>query len=360
MNKKVIAAAVSSALAVPAVASAADSEVSVYGRINNAIQYSDPVNNPAGSTWGLRNVVSRLGMRAKSDLGNGLSAIGRYEFFTYTNREGDLDGATNTTGPNGNGGKGRGGINDTRLGYVGLSGAWGAVTIGNQWSAFYDTVGTHIDPTYTLGYLHYSSVMGGPYRTSNTLKYANSFGPVYLELDIRGSHNGTGGATSSNNADEEVLGRDSGANDDIDGAGLGLSFAIGDSFTLAGAYDDDKKEPGNNNKRLALAGKFQAAGWWATLGWYQIKRGNPEVTDNMWQAWVGGTFGKTTAMLGYNKVTFDVDGNDPDQWILGVYHNMGGGFRLYYEGTIANDQRPGAGGAMDGIHLFGMRYDFST
>ena len=76
MNQKVIAAAVTSALAVPAVASAADSEVSVYGRINNAIQYFTPNGNtPGSSTWGLRNVLSRIGMRAKSDVGNGFSRL---------------------------------------------------------------------------------------------------------------------------------------------------------------------------------------------------------------------------------------------------------------------------------------------
>ena len=140
MNKKVITAAVASALAVPAAVNAQETTVQTYGRINNAIQYSDV--ERSDNVWGLRNVVSRLGFKAKSDLGNGLSAIGRYEFFTYTNREGDYDVA------NPGGTKAKGGINDTRLGYVGLSGAWGAVTIGNQWSAFYDTVGTMLSNSY--------------------------------------------------------------------------------------------------------------------------------------------------------------------------------------------------------------------
>lgn len=360
MNKKLIAAAVTSALAVPAVASAADSEVSVYGRINNAIQYTDK--SGQSGVWGLRNVVSRIGMRAKSDLGNGLSAIGRYEFFTYTNQEGQFDSV---------GGKGRGGINDTRLGYVGLSGAWGAVTIGNQWSAFYDTVGTHLDPTYSLGYFLYSSVMGGPYRTSNTVKYANTFGPVYLELDVRMSQNDQTGANvvpttgQGANADEEVLGRDSGGNEDeIDGTGLGISWAIGDNFTLAGVYDVDKK-PVNDNKRTAVAAKYTSGAWFASAGWYQIDRGNPQFKDDMWQLWLGGTFGKTTVQAGYGKGNMDSLPDDPVQFTLGVYHNMGGGFRLYYEGALIDAKNSGAWGSGivngDGsVHLFGMRYDFST
>lgn len=324
-----------------------------YGRINNAIQFTD--RDLSDNVWGLCNVVSRLGFKAKTDLGNGLSAIGRYEFFTFTNREGDsteLNGGTKT----------RGGINDTRLGYVGLSGAWGAVTVGNQWSAFYDTVGTHLDPSYSIGYFLYSSVLNGPYRTSNTIKYANSFGPVYLELDARLSMNGTGAPGSSSTADEEALGRDSGDNDAVDGIGIGLSWAIGEQFTLAGGYDNDKKalQP-DDNTRLAVAGKWDHGAFWATLGYYEFDDGQK---DKMIQAYLGGRFGKATAYVGYGSADLDGAGSDPNQVLLHANYNVGGGFRLYYEGAILDGKDTGAfDGPVDGkggVHLFGMRYDFST
>ena len=346
MNKKIITAAVASALAVPAAVSAQETTVTTYGRINNAIQYDKAEGSE--NSWGLRNVVSRLGFKAKSDLGNGLSAIGRYEFFTFTNREGNFDSV---------GGKGRGGINDTRLGYVGLSGAWGAVTIGNQWSAFYDTLGTHFSQSYSVGYFLYSSVMGGPFRTSNTIKYANSFGPAYIELDVRMSNN-----VPPTNADEEVLGRDSGDNAAIDGVGLGGSFNIGESFTLAAAYDVDKKDlAADDNTRYGLAGKFNAGNWWLTLGYYALDDGSK---DDMWHIQGGTSFGKTNLLLAYSQASVGADaggrtGGDPTQWLLNINHNMGGGFRVYYEGVLYDDDNSGSRSDID-VHLFGMRYDFST
>lgn len=353
MNKKLLSAAVASALAAPAVVSAEEHmTVQTYGRINNAIQYTD--RDVQDNVWGLRNVVSRLGFKAKSDLGNGLSAIGRYEFFTYTNREGDYADQLNA------GIKTRGGINDTRLGYVGLSGSWGAVTIGNQWSAYYDTLGTHLDPTYSLGYFLYSSVLGGPYRSSNTIKYANSFGPVYVEFDIRMSMNGTGAPGSGSTADEEVLGRDSGDNDAVDGVGIGLSWAIGEQFTLAGAYDDDKKAVVDNNTRWGLVGKWDNGKYYATLGYQELDDGTK---DSMWQGWLGGRFGKANVMLGYGAADLDGASGDPNQWVLHAAYNMGGGFRLYYEGTLLDGKDTGVYSGVDGkggVHLFGMRYDFST
>ena len=347
MNKKVISAAVASALVAPAVVNAEEHmSVQTYGRINNALQYTD--RDVSDNTWGMRNVVSRLGFKAKSDLGNGLSAIGRYEFFTYTNREGDFDSE---------GGKGRGGINDTRLGYVGLSGAWGAVTVGNQWSAYFDTLGTYMDPTFSLGYFLYSSVMSGPYRTSNTIKYANSFGPVYLEFDVRMSQNDVTG-----NADEEVLGRDSGDQDAVDGVGIGLNWTIGESFSIGGAYDNDKKalQP-DDNKRYGIAGKFDNGSFYATLGYMTI---DSTVKRDMLQAWVGGRFGKANVMIGYGSASIDeFDGGDPNQISLHAAYNMGGGFRVYYEGAILDGKDADVFGATEGkggVHLFGMRYDFST
>lgn len=356
MNKKVISAAVASALAAPAVVNAEEHmSVQTYGRINNAIQYTD--RDVGENTWGLRNVVSRLGFKAKSDLGNGLSAIGRYEFFTYTNREGDYD-----SPPANSGVKTRGGINDTRLGYVGLSGAWGAVTIGNQWSAYYDTLGTYMDPTFTVGYALYSTVLDGPYRSSNTIKYANSFGPVYLEFDVRMSQNST--ATSA--VDEEVLGRDSGGDDAVDGVGLGLNWTIGESFSIGGAYDNDKKElQPDDNKRYGIAGKWDNGSFYATLGYMEF---DSTVKNKLLQVWLGGRFGKANVMVGYGKADLEGSGavgaGDPTQFTLHAAYNMGGGFRLYYEGAILDGKdNPGAFGGVDGkggIHLFGMRYDFST
>ena len=138
-------------------------------------------------------------------MGNGLTASGKYEFSTSTDNEG--------------------GINDGRVAKVGISGAFGSVAVGNQWSAYFDTFGTLVSPTYTLGYYLYSSVGGAPFRASNTIKYSNTYGPLYLELDVRFN-----GSNEDSAAGEKIRG---------DGIGLGLSFAVNDNLTIAAAFDNE-------------------------------------------------------------------------------------------------------------------------
>ena len=319
MNKKLLALAVSAAVMAP-VASQAD--VTVYGRINNAldIQSGDNVE----STTDISNVSSRFGIKASSDLGNGMTASARYEFATTTDKE-------------------QSNVADLRIGTVGLSGGFGSITVGNQWSAFYDTVGTHIDPTYTLGYYMYSSFAGGPYRASNTIKYSNSFGPVYLELDVR-----------LNESDEA---RDVAEKINGDGIGLGVSFAATDNLTIAAAFDAEDATVADGNgdvDRTGLAAKWSSGGWYAMVGYQETDEDGGDTVDNT-SIYGGTNIGDSTnLMIGWQGASSDANG-DADQLILGVYHNMGGGLKLYYEGTSVSydDGR----GDLD-IHLLGMRIDF--
>ena len=154
MNKKIIVAAVAAAVLAPV---AAQADMSVYGRVNNAISITDSGDDTAVNLSG---IGSRVGLKGSSDLGNGLTASGQIELA--------LDSA------------GTGGLTGGRVATAGISGSFGSITVGNQWSAFYDTAGTHIDPTYWIG-----AVASIPYRSENTIKYANSVGPLYFELDFR-------------------------------------------------------------------------------------------------------------------------------------------------------------------------------
>jgi predicted porin len=371
MNKKLITVAVASALAAPAVMAEQHTSVTAYGRINNALEFRDI----SGGTndWALRNVSSRIGLRGEADLGNGLTAHGRYEFSTFTTREGNLY----TTGTGSVSGTGTGGIGDTRIGTVGLSGTWGRVDVGNQWSAFYDTVGTNIDPTYSLGYYLYSSLAGGPYRSSNTIKYSNTFGPVYLEVDLRPAREGA-------NANTEKIGGDGGKSF-LDGWGAGMTWNITDAGSIAVAYDNQDvgtssplDPPGNVNlgdvERWGVSGKWSFGAIGFMLGWQQsdVKvngiPGNNRV--NQIQGWLTGTVGeKGSWMLGYGQI--DYGGNfgnvnsKPSAINLGYYYNMGGGFRLYYEGVFYDSDNSTNVGNNTGFplgdfsqHLFGMRFDF--
>ena len=166
MNRKLIAAAVSAAVIAPV---AAQAESEFYGSIRNAIELNDITGD---GTTDLSGVVSRLGFKGSSDIGNGMTVSGRYEFSATTDKEGDDD-------------KGKRGIGDVRLAQVGISGGFGSVTLGQQWSSYFNTFGTLVSPTMSLGYYIYSSVGAGIVRTSNTIQYSNSFGPVSAYLDVR-------------------------------------------------------------------------------------------------------------------------------------------------------------------------------
>ncbi len=233
MNKKLIAAAVSAVVIAP-VAQAQDghADIEVYGRINNAIDLNGLAAD-GESTTDITSVASRFGLRGTADLGNGLTAHGHYEFATTTDRESSSGSSTTRTAVDSNrdtveytDGTATTGVDDIRIATVGISGAFGRVDIGNQWSAYFNTVGTLISPTYTLGaHLYSGNNTGGLYRSSNTIKYSNSFGPVNLELDAR-----LNGSNESADVAEGIRG---------DGFGIGLSFAITDNITLAGSYDTE-------------------------------------------------------------------------------------------------------------------------
>ena len=373
MNKKLIAAAVSAAIVAPV---AAYGEVTVYGRINNAIDINDLSDaSDADSSTDVSSVSSRFGIKYNKEMGNGLSAHGRYEFATRTDRE-------------------QPGIADVRIATVGLSGPFGRIDAGNQWSSYFNTFGTLVSPTYTIGYYLYSSIGGAPYRASNTIKYSNSFGPIYAELDVRVNDDGNEGGDVA----EKISG---------DGIGLGLSWAINDNFTIAAAWDAEEgadgadatpgtlatpassdfvasvpptaSNPGSAQvgtaavdavaptaagaddpdiDRFGIGAKANfGGGYWLSVGWQNYEEEDDGNDIDTTFIWGGGNFSeKTNWLIGYAESDDDSsDADDPEQLTWGVYHNLGGGLKIYYEATDLDVEV----NTQDGVrHLIGMRVDF--
>ena len=77
-----------------------------------------------------------------------------------------------------------------RLAYVGLSGPFGSVSLGQQWSAYYLNVGTHASAKVYSG----PGQKLGPFRTGNTLKYSKRLGRISLTADARVDDEMDGGA----------------------------------------------------------------------------------------------------------------------------------------------------------------------
>lgn len=129
MNKSALALAVASALAASA---AAQAETTLYGSARVSVDYQkadllrfeqveDVFDVFDNGVWDVVNNTSRLGVRGSEDLGNGLSAIYQYEF-----------GVDMTEGSN---------FESNRPKLVGLKGGFGTVSVGTQWTPYYNVTG---------------------------------------------------------------------------------------------------------------------------------------------------------------------------------------------------------------------------
>ena len=100
---------------------------------------------------------SRWGIKGSSEAGEGLTAVYRFEHKIST---------TNAGQPGG------------RLAYVGLTGGFGSLTLGQIWNAAYNHAGAITDQSYYFG------DAGTGYRHGNALSYAFSSGAVGFQLDL--------------------------------------------------------------------------------------------------------------------------------------------------------------------------------
>ncbi len=347
MNKKLIAAAVSAVVMAPVVASAQEEVpehshgLSVYARINSVIVVQDSDAPGSASTTDVGSVGNRFGLKASADIGNGMTAEGHFEFGTGGDKEIP-------------------GVSDIRQGYVGLSGPFGSVRIGNQTSSYNGLVGTHFDPTYSLGYFIYSAV-GAPYRASNTIKYSNSFGPVTLGIDLR--------LNDAEEGKDVAEGTTGSLGAKGNGGGISLSFAATQNLTIAAGFDseeatDTEITAGAADQDLfGIAAQYSTGGFWGSIGWQKMDDGltGAGTEREQVQIWLGTSFGeKTSAMIGWGQGEISGTGvpagsPEPSLVNIGIYHNMGGGLTLWYENALFDSDTPT--GDTD-IHFFGMRINF--
>ena len=325
MQKKLIAAAVAGTLAVPAAAMAQDTTLSPYLRINNALSITDT--DGAGTAWDLANISSRIGLKGSSDLGNGTTVFGQYEFATNSDIEGS-------------------GIIDTRIAKVGFSGSFGSISAGNMWGGFYNYVGVNLDPTYALGSVVYFG-LGGPYRTSNTISYSNSFGPVSLQVDSRVS---TDDPAAGANV-EAGGGGDTG--EDLDGFGVAGTFTLTDMFDVDVAYDVTNNDVADDFERIGVSANASMGSFWGSLGYMDVSQDDAGVDNQLAAVFVGNSFtDNTSGWVGYQ--TGDASDADQEAILWHLNHKLGGGpLRLWYEGAIYDID-----GAPDSNrHLLGLRID---
>ena len=242
MNKMLTAAAVSAvtawAVGYSAIASA-DPEFQFYGRVSNQIILLDEKDaGEAGvSTTDIDTNGSRIGVNATSEIGNGLTVNGQYEWATTSDTNGQA-------------------FNQTRFAWVSLQGAFGEVKAGQLGSAYYGGVGGMVEPFYNASPPSLVGGATGATRTGSTLQYNNSFGSVSFGFDIRADDDADGARDAQG-----------------DGFGLGLSIKPASNIEIGFGYDiadgmtsgdNSPDDPDTTAYGVAVKGTF--GNFWGVLG----------------------------------------------------------------------------------------------
>lgn len=199
MNRKLLALAVTAAMAAPMAAQAAPT---VYGQLNMSV---DMVDWDAGDAGDDREVQvnsnsSRLGVKGEEALGNGYSAVYKAEWEVA----GDITGESDLTG---------------RDRYLGLKGNWGTVKLGAYDSPLKTSQGM-VDQFNDMTYTDMGAYVTGENRLNNVIGYESPKIADAITVNVA--------LQSGENTDDG----------DDDGVSLSVVFEQGGLY-LAAALDND-------------------------------------------------------------------------------------------------------------------------
>ena len=273
-------------------------------------------------------IGSRWGIKGSVEAGEGLTAVYKFEHGLNT-----ASASWNDAG---------------RLGYVGLSGGFGSVTMGQIWSASYNSFGAITDNSYWTGKSHTSG------RHGNVISYAFSNDLMALQVDAV-YDGGMADDTTSNDPDLEKV-------------EFGLSVNVGEIGKVAIAHTDDKyaldlsggtdkvKDDGDTTWRTktnSIAGEVSVAGFRFYAGSQKEKKmctgalssdaivACTPATEGQADSEQKRTFFGSSGSLGDTGISYlfqwrDIkDKNKP--WMLGVYKSLGGGASLNLEHSNKDD-----------------------
>jgi len=313
--------AVAGIVAAPIVAQA---EGSTYASARIGVWQQD---SGGESELDIRSFSSRFGAKGETDLGNGMTGFGRYEW--------DVD-------------LGEGGGLGVRHRFVGVKGDFGSVLIGQTYHTFYNfNVGAVDVPWWHSGY----NMVAYTGRTDNALTYAGgrdsvAFGvTLYMDADATdaadASVDAAAEAVISSAAAQEIErlnpgtftaaelaafdqdardaladANDTRGEDGIDGVELGVSFGLGD-MTLGIAYQDfealDNAVTGISLSGIGLGPVMLAV--------------NLQTNDDLDGITLHADVGNFYAHI----ESLSSDANDPMALTLGYTQSLGSNTTMYYE-----------------------------
>ncbi len=254
-------------------AGSAIAETTVYGRARMALQIKD-------GAKGLINDSSRFGFKGSEDLGNGMSAIYKFEL-GY-----NADNAAQASGVS------------TRIGMVGLKGDFGTFAMGNMWSPTYNLVNGNLD-----AFNHFGIAQLPTARVGDVLAYANKFGDVTLQAALV-STDGT---------------------DDLnDGYDIAVSFPAGPVKIGLGITDN------TNDSGMSLSAVYAGDGFSVGLDYQDLEDlGKDKLTALLGTMNVGA---KGKLLLRWESL----DNADITGTTVGYFHNLSKRTQAYIENSSAD------------------------
>ncbi|MDH3762454.1 MAG: porin [Gammaproteobacteria bacterium] len=243
------------------------------------------------SDFRMRSFGSRFGARSETDLGNGMTGFGRYEWdvdFADHNEDSDND-------------------IDIRHRYVGIKGDFGSITIGQTYHTFYNhVVGPLDNPWWASGYamVNYNG------RQDGAVTYAGGAGAVTFGASL----------FFLREAEED-------APDEIE---VGLSFGIGD-MTLGIAAQTTETTQGSAGTDDAIVGVTLSgiAAGSVTMGFGVMTQDE----DSSIVADIGiGNF-----IVHFETLSSDAGDNDPTMIMLGYTQSLGRKTTAWYEYVSYDD-----------------------
>lgn len=298
---------VSVAVAAAVMSAPAAAEVKLYGHLHGSI---DLVDNDAESSVAISSNSSRLGVKIKEDLGNGLSAIGRMEW--HVSLDGD---------------EGRDLVQRNR--YVGLKGGFGTVLIGRHDTPM-KIIGRKVDlfNSSQLGENRaFTAVDGFDPRNNNTF--------IWITPESSsGVHAVLAYTTDRDDSRNEE-------NNDTDAFSGSVTYQDG-GIMLAAGYGNQNLTASTSRSAIRLVGKFKT-GANSFTGFYQAVSDASGILGrdrDVWGVGVAHKVGKNTYKAQYYSAgDFDDAADTGGSGVsLGVDHGVSKKTKFYVTAcSISND-----------------------
>lgn len=331
MKKSIIALAVAAS-----VAGYAQADTTLYGSVRLSVEASQTSYQDSGvddyKNTDVHNNSSRFGIKGHEDLGNGLSAFYTYEFGVNADK-GSI--GTGTT---------------QRLSYVGLkSDSLGAISLGAQWSPYYNTVG--YNDIFNGSFSYHESYYLGKFRLSDVVAYTT---PNWGGIQGQAAVVFNGEDDSSEAGADAVNVNINYSNNGIfagftylwakEGYAADASYGSVDLYGVAGGYENDYF-------RIGVVGEFL---------------NSDEGDADPWSVNIAGEYYLTdadTLRAGVGMLNSDVDDADDSYiYMVGYQHDFSKRTRVWAEYAYldAGDNFSDDNGTLDDKNMIslGIRTDF--